>query len=110
MTRPITLLGTVTLALVLAPAPSARAEPLPGNGPAERAPAERVFVPVPVDDTTNELLQMQIAAAVGAVAAGAYVQRRYRRRAGPPPAGGNDRPGTSAPVVLPGAISGPGAA
>src|SRR4051794_33020216 len=67
--------------LVFAPhAAASRTPPRPDDTARAPVVVERVEVPVPVDDTATEVVQMNLAAAVAAVIAAAVTKARLRRR------------------------------
>jgi hypothetical protein len=72
-----TVIARHTAAIVLASAPSGTAAmpPRPADPSGTPVIVERVEVPVPVDDTSTEILQMALAAAIAA----AVTQIRLRR-------------------------------
>jgi hypothetical protein len=94
--------GISAIALILTASPATASRP-PPEGPSPPATAQRVEAPVrvPVDDTTAEILQMEVAAALGAaVGAGVTAARLRRRRYRCAGTGFIDLAGTE-PVALP---------
>ncbi len=76
------MIGTAAVTLLLTPVPAAATRPAPDGPTQPQTVVQRVEVPipVPVDDATVELIQMGIAAALGAsIAAGATATRLRRR-------------------------------
>lgn len=74
--------GTSVAVLLLTPAAAAATFPAP-DGPTQPNTTVQlieVAVPVPVDDTTSEAIQMAVAAALGATVAAAVRVRRSRRQ------------------------------
>ena len=72
--------GAATILVFSSPAAAARMPPRPDETGRTSVVVQRVEVPVPVDDTTAELFQMQLAAAVAAIIAAATTRARLRRR------------------------------
>ena len=72
--------GAAAATILVISSPAAAASPRPEDTSRTPVVVERVEMPVPVDDTTAELVQMQLAAAVAAVIAAATTKARLRRR------------------------------
>jgi hypothetical protein len=66
--------------LLSTPAQAAATLPLPEPSVGPPPFVQRVEVPVPTDDGAAQLLQMHVAAAVGALAGGMFTAVRMRRR------------------------------
>ena len=83
MTRLAGALGAATVALIATPGTAAASFPAPDGPTWPPGMIELVQVPiqVPVDDRAAELLQMQIAAMVGAAVAALITAARRRRSA-----------------------------
>jgi hypothetical protein len=77
--------AAATILVFSSPASAARMPPRPDDASRTPVVVQRVEVPVPVDDTAAELVQMQLAAAVAAVVAAATTKARLRRRYERPP-------------------------
>jgi hypothetical protein len=72
--------GAVAGTILMFSSPAAAASPRPEDTSGTPVVVERVEVPVPVDDTVAEVVQMQLAAAVAAILAAATTKARLRRR------------------------------
>jgi hypothetical protein len=72
--------AAATILVFSSPAAAARMSPRPEDTSRTPVVVERVEVPVPVDDTAAEVVQMQLAAAVAAIVAAATTKARLRRR------------------------------
>jgi hypothetical protein len=75
--------GAAVAATLAFPSPVAAAAlmpPRPEQPSRTSVVVQRVEVPVPVDDITAEIVQMQLAAAAAAVTAAAVTKARLRRR------------------------------
>lgn len=74
------ILGPACGMLLFASAPALATYPLPEPSTGTPPLVQRVEVPVPADDSTAEFVQMQVAAAVGALVGGMVTAVRMRRR------------------------------
>jgi len=72
--------AAATILVFSSPAAAAHMPPRPEGASGTPVVVQRVEVPVPVDDTATEVVQMQLAAAVAAIVAAATTKARLRRR------------------------------
>jgi hypothetical protein len=80
-TSVLLILGPACGLLLGSSAPARATYPLPEPSTGAPPVVQRVEVPAPVDDSTAEFVQMQVAAAVGALVGGMVTAVRMRRRA-----------------------------
>ena len=72
--------AAATIVVFSSPAAAVGMPPRPEDTSRTPVVVERVEVPVLVDDTAEEVVQMQLAAAVAAIVAAAMTKARLRRR------------------------------